>query len=89
MTDNELLLAIANIMDKKLDARLTPIETDIHDMKSDIKSMKADILDLQNDVRFIKDDVSSIHLTQENIILPRLNTIHYLTAWRFSFLDFY
>ncbi len=124
MTDNELLLAIADIMDKKLDARLTPIETDIHDLKTDIQSMKADILDmkadildLQNDVRFIKadiqsmkadildlqndvrfmkadildmkadiqsmktqiidiqNDIQSIHLTQENIILPRLNTI--------------
>lgn len=103
MTDNELLLAIADIMDKKLDARLTPIETDIHDLKTDIQSMKADILDmkadildLQNDVRFMKadildmkadiqsmktqiidiqNDIQSIHLTQENIILPRLNTI--------------
>ena len=75
MTDNELLLSIAEIMDKKLDSKLTPIEndirevkSDIYDIKTDVQTMKADILDLQNDVH-------AIHLTQENIILPRLNTI--------------
>ena len=34
MTDNELLLAISDMMDKKLDARLAPIENEI---RSDIK----------------------------------------------------
>ena len=96
MTDNELLLSIAEIMDKKLDSKLTPIEndicemkSDIYDIKTDVQTMKADILDLQSDVRFIKSDIQAmkadildlqnnvhaIHLTQENIILPRLNTI--------------
>lgn len=68
MTDNELLLAIANIMDKKLDARLTPIENDIQVMKDDIQVMKDDILSM-------KGNIQSLKLTQENIILPRLNTI--------------
>ncbi len=46
MTDNELLLAISNMLD--------PIKDDIQE---------------------IKDRVKKIELTQENIVLPRLNTI--------------
>ncbi len=82
MTDHELLLAIADIMDKKLDARLTPIESDIQSMKADIQStkddiltMKADILTMKADIQSMKGDIQSLKLTQENIILPRLNTI--------------
>ena len=54
MTDNALLLAISDMMDKKLDARLQPIE---------------------NDIKSVKSEVHQIKLYQENIILPRLNTI--------------
>jgi len=46
MTDNELLLAISNMLD--------PIKEDIQD---------------------IKERVKKIELTQENMVLPRLNTI--------------
>ena len=46
MTDNELLLAISNMLD--------PIKEDIQDIKNRIKK---------------------IELTQENVILPQLDTI--------------
>lgn len=46
MTDNELLLAISNLLD--------PIKEDIEEIKNRVKR---------------------IELTQENIVLPRLNTI--------------
>ncbi len=46
MTDNELLLAISNMLD--------PIKEDIQDIKNRVKK---------------------IELTQENMVLPRLNTI--------------
>lgn len=46
MTDNELLLAISNMLD--------PIKEDIQDIKNRVKK---------------------IELTQENMILPRLDTI--------------
>ena len=39
MTNNELLLAISDMMDQKLDTRLKPIETDIKSMKEDILSL--------------------------------------------------
>ena len=103
MSDNELLLAISDIMDKKLDTRLIPIEENIHEMQSDIRhiktdivSMKADIDDMKSDIVFMKADIDDmksdivsmksdiftlqcdvhdLKLTQENIILPRLDTI--------------
>lgn len=54
MTDNELLLAISEMLDKKLDSELKPIKNDLHSIQDDIHNMK---------------------MFQENIILPRLNTI--------------
>lgn len=89
MSDNELLLAISDIMDKKLDTRLIPIEENIREMQSDIRhikgdivSMKADIDDMKSDIVSMKSDIFTLQcdvhdlkLTQENIILPRLDTI--------------
>lgn len=43
MTDNELLLAISDMMDKKLDARLAPINTEIQSIKADIQCMNKNI----------------------------------------------
>ena len=54
MTDNEMLLAISEMMDTKLKAELQP---------------------LKNDLQTVKDEVHQIKLYQENIVLPRLNTI--------------
>lgn len=54
MTDNELLLAISDMMGTKLKSELQP---------------------LKNDLKSIKDEVHHIKLYQENVILPRLNTI--------------
>ncbi|MCI8928424.1 MAG: hypothetical protein HFI96_12130 [Lachnospiraceae bacterium] len=54
MTDNELLLAISEMMDSKLKSELQP---------------------LKNDIQSIKNEVHQIKLYQENVILPRLNTI--------------
>ena len=82
MTDNELLLAISNMMDNKLDSRLKPIEEDIKSLKSDVSSLKSDVFSLKSDVTSLKGDVlklnnelHNVKLFQENVLLPRLNTI--------------
>lgn len=54
MTDNELLLAISEMMDTKLKSELQP---------------------LKNDLQSVKEEVHQIKLYQENMILPRLQTI--------------
>ncbi len=52
MTDNELVLAISNLLDKKLDARLKPIENDIKFIMEKLQSLER--------------KVTSIELTLEN-----------------------
>lgn len=54
MSDNELLLAISEMMDTKLKSELQP---------------------LKNDLQSVKNEVHQLKLYQENVILPRLNTI--------------
>ena len=61
MTENELLLAISHMMDQKLKCELQPIKNDLQTVK--------------NEVQTVKDDVRHMKLYQENIIMPRLNTI--------------
>ena len=96
MTNDELLLAMSNMMDKKFKSELQPIKNDIHDMKcritvleSGMQDVKNDIRDLQNgmqdincrltviesDLADVKNEIHMIKLCQENVILPRLNTI--------------
>ncbi len=89
MTDNELLLALSGMLDKKLKAELQPIKNELQTMKDDIAGMKGEIADIKNDIAGMKGEIASIKsnmlimqneirqikLCQENIILPRLDTI--------------
>ena len=59
MTDNELLLAISNMMDKKLDARLAPMENDIKSIK--LEQRRIDSI-IENEIR------SDIKLLAENYV---------------------
>ena len=78
MTNNELLLAISDMMDKKLkseiQAELQPLKDDISHIKGDINYMKSDINHLNDDVSNIKsdinhlnDDINSIKMHLENV----------------------
>lgn len=68
MSDNELLLAISEMMDKKLAAGLKPVESKLDKMENRLDRV-------ENDLQEVKRDVQSVKLFQENVILPRLNTI--------------
>lgn len=67
MTDNELLLAISNMLD--------PIKEDIQGIKEDIRRIKEEVQEVKEDLQETKDKVRKIELVQENVILPQLNTI--------------
>ena len=103
MTDNELLLALSGMLDKKLKAELQPIKNELQTMKDDIAGMKGEIADIRNEIAGMKGEIADIKneiagmkgeiasiksnmlimqneirqikLCQENIILPRLDTI--------------
>ena len=68
MTENELLLAISDMMDQKLKSELQPIKNDLQIVKEEVQVVK-------NDLQAVKNDVHHMKLYQENIIMPRLNTI--------------
>ena len=61
MTDNELLLAISNMMDTKLRAELQPIKNELQTVKDELQS--------------VKNEVHQMKLYQENVTFPRLDTI--------------
>ena len=68
MTDNELLLAIGNIMDKKLDARFKPLDAKVDALDAKVGALDARVGALETDVKLLK-------LQNENVIIPRLQNI--------------
>lgn len=68
MSDNELLLAISEMMDTKLKSELQPLKNDLQSVKNEVQSVK-------NEVQSVKSEIHQLKLYQENVILPRLNTI--------------
>lgn len=75
----EDLLAISQMMeemlDRKLDARLKPIEHELKSLKAEVDGLKAEVDGLKKEVDTLKTEIHQIKLFQENIIMPRLNDI--------------
>lgn len=86
---NEDLLAISQIVDRRLEIKLKPMEKDIStlnekvdalDKKVDSLEEKVNSLDegfhiLNERVESLETGLHNVRLFQENVILPRLNTI--------------
>ena len=51
------------------------LQTDVEDMKEDIQVLQTDVKDMRADIRVLQTEIHNLKLCQENIILPRLNTI--------------
>ena len=90
MRDNELLLAISNMLDtkleekleEKLEKKLQPIKEDLQNLKEEVHVLKEDVEVLKDEVHVMKgricvlqEDVQHVKLYQENMLEPRLNTI--------------
>ena len=71
MSNNELLLAISEMMDKKLE----PIQKDMSNMQKDITQIQDDIIDIKAQIKETDIRIKQIEVTQENKILPRLQNI--------------
>lgn len=88
MTDNELLLAISEIMDKKIE----PLKQDICDIKTTIKNdiiprlekVEGRLGKVEERLEKVEYDVRDLKITLENDIKPRLQNIEncYLTTYR-------
>lgn len=75
MSDNELLLAISELMDKKLAAGLKPVEGKLDRMENRLDRMENRLDRMVIDLQSVKNELQGVKLFQENVILPRLNTI--------------
>ena len=89
MTDNELLLSISDMMDKKFQSELQPIKNDLQEMKDRLQNVEAEVQEVRTEVQNVKDRLQSVEtglqtveskvhqmsLFQENVIMPRLCTI--------------
>lgn len=60
MTDNELLLAMSDLLDTKLKAELQPIRDDIHILKKDVETLKCEMQEVKSEIRLLKKDVQSL-----------------------------
>lgn len=56
MTDNELLLAISNIMDKKIQ----PLQEDVKGVKDEVEGLKDEVEGLKDEVEGVKDEVEGL-----------------------------
>ena len=56
MTDNEMLLALSDLFDKKL----KPVKDDVKTLKDDVKILKDDVKTLKDDVGTLKNDVGAL-----------------------------
>ena len=77
MDNNELLLAISNLVDAKLEAYTKQVTAEIQDVRADLGKEIQDVrADLGKEIRDIK-------VFQENVILPRLQNIEasYLSTY--------
>ncbi len=88
MTDNEILLNLSNMLEPIRDVitelkddimevkdDITEMKNDITEMKDDITEMKGDITEMKGDITDMKARIKKLELTQENVIIPRLNNI--------------
>lgn len=60
LKDNELLIALSEMMDNKLSVQLEPIKSDITEMKSDIAVLKTDMIDVKSDIAVLKTDMVEV-----------------------------
>lgn len=60
MTNNELLLAMSDLLDEKLDVRLKPLEKDVRAITVEVESIKEEISFVKEEVSSVKEEVESI-----------------------------
>ena len=82
MANDELLLAISEMLDKKIDplekelkSEIKLVKEEIQAVKEEVNVVKEEVNVVKEEVKIVKDEVHIINLKLENIIEPRLNEI--------------
>ena len=72
MVDREMLSAISELLDEKLEG----LKTDVKGLKTDVKGLKTKVDGLETDVSGLKAEMKHVRVVLlENDIIPRLSTI--------------
>lgn len=58
--NQELLLAISDMLDQKFEKELRPIKDDICELKTDVKELQSNVTELQSDVKELRSDVTEL-----------------------------
>lgn len=74
MTDNELLLAISDLMEKKLESKLAPIRNDIKELKTSVKNLETRMDRLESRMDNLEDRVTSLENRTTKLELHIENT---------------
>ncbi len=68
MTDNELLQAMSNMLDKKFDEKLTPINSRLDNMDSRLDNMDSRLDSMSSRLEKLEADTSALKAGQNRII---------------------
>ena len=58
--NQELLLAISDMLDQKFETELRPIKDDICELKTDVKELRSDVTELQSDVKELQSNMTEL-----------------------------
>lgn len=75
MENKELLGAISQLLDEKLDEKLEPIKEDISGLKEDVSNLKEDVSCLKEDVARLDARQTKMELIIENEIRPDIKLL--------------
>lgn len=59
----------------KMDGRMDQMQGDISDLRTTVTGMQKDISSVQKDISDLRDTVTRVAVTQENVVLPRLQLL--------------
>ncbi|MDD6192816.1 MAG: hypothetical protein PUB24_07040 [Lachnospiraceae bacterium] len=76
MTNQELLTAMSDMMDEKLDTRDEKLKKTMSDiMDEKLEPLKVDIADMKEDISDLKTRVTKLEVDNETIIIPGINEL--------------
>lgn len=82
MTNEELLVAMSNMMDQRLDEKLEPLKKDMSEVKDRVTNIENRVTNIEDrvtnmetQITNIKDRVTNIELNIENDIRPGIITL--------------
>ena len=83
MSNHELLLAISSMLDTKLQAEFQALRVELHEeiqavrseLREEIQAVRSELQEIKTEQQLLKEELHRMKLYQENVIMPRLNTI--------------